>query len=137
MADTENSERAEELLQQSAEQRRHTSEPDQPPEEEASRSLPEAIADAYGALDAGDRHENLTVRDADLAALVAGLEETDQVADVADQANEHLDRDAPAESRAHMLKAIFRVGLQEIAPETIDAAKEGKRKHLTQQADEF
>lgn len=136
--DSENSQKAEEVLKQSAEQRRYSTEPSQQSDPDPDQqSLADAIADAYAALEDGDQHENLTVRDRDLAALVAGLEETGELESVAARANDVLDRDAPAESRAHLLKAVLRVGFEEVAPEAIDDAKDGKRQHLTQQADEF
>ena len=95
------------------------------------------MRDAYARLDEGELHENLTVRDGDLAALVAALEETDQLSTIGDQANEWLGRDGDAESRAAVLKALLRVGLQGVASDEVEAAKEGKREFLASQADEF
>lgn len=136
MSDSDNSEKAEELLQQSKSQKRHTTDPSSSDENSAPR-LQDAVRDAYVRLDEGELHENLTVRDGDLAALVAALEETDQLSTIGERANQWLDRDGDAESRAAVLKTLLRVGLQEVASEEVEAAKEGKREYLASQADEF
>ena len=136
MAD--DTEKAEELLKQSAEQKRHNSNPTvSETGGEPEQSLDEAVADAYRRMDDGEIHENLTVRDGDLAALIAGLEETGELETIGTRANNHLDRDGDADSRAAVLKALLRVGLQEVASEEVEAAKEGKRSHLMSHADEF
>jgi hypothetical protein len=127
----------EELLQQSQEQKRHTTEPNSTPTETAEdsgQSLEAAIADAYAAMDAGDLHENLTVRDANMAALIAGLQATGQLEEIGDRANERLDRDFDVDTVAGFLKAILRVGLEDIAPETLEAVEEGYQQY---QQDEF
>lgn len=136
MSDSDNSEKAEELLKQSKSRKRHTTDPSSSDENSAPR-LQDAVRDAYARLDEGELHENLTVRDGDLAALVAALEETDQLSTIGDQANEWLGRDGDAESRAAVLKALLRVGLQGVASDEVEAAKEGKREFLASQADEF
>ena len=133
---SDNSEKAEELLQQSAQQKRHTTDPDDTGASSAP-PLQTAVTDAYTRLDEGEIHENLTVRDGDLAALVAALEETGELSSVGERANQWLGRDGDAESRAAVLKSLLRVGLQEVASDEVEAAKEGKRKFLASQADEF
>jgi len=135
---SENSDKAEELLQQSKEQKRHTTDPetdtstgsDSPP-------LQEAVSESYARLEAGEMHENLTVRDADLAALMAALDETGELPAVGQRANDWLSREASAESRADVLNALLRVGLHEVASDEVEGAKEGKRQFLASQADEF
>jgi len=133
---SDDSEKAEELLQQSKSQKRHTTDPSSS-DGNSDPPLQDAVRDAYARLDEGDLHENLTVRDGDLAALVAALEETDQLSTIGDRANQWLDRDGTAESRAAVLKALLRVGLQDVASDEVEAAKEGKREFLASQADEF
>lgn len=130
------SNKAEELLQQSTDQRRHTTEPTQQ-SDDSDVELSDAVARAYDDLDEGELHQNLTLRDGDLTALVEGLQRTGDLGAVAGRANEVLDRDGPVESRADLLKALVRVGLAEVASEEVAAAKDGKRRHLTSQADDF
>lgn len=131
---------AEELLQSSKEQRRHTTDPatdDSSPTDEPGQSLEDAVADAYAAFDDGGLHPNVTVRDADLAALVEGLEQTGELAAVTERANDRLGRDAATDTKADLVKALVRVGLDAVASEEVEAAKNGKRMHLTSQADDF
>jgi len=52
-------------------------------------TLVDAVADAY----ASDISENLTIRDGNLAALFAGLEETGELEAVIEAAADELDRD--------------------------------------------
>lgn len=134
---TDSTDEAEELLQQSKSQKRHTTDPQQSSETDDSQSLEEAVAEAYARLDAGEVHENLTVRDGDLAALVAALEATDQLDAVGERANQWLGRDEDASSRAAVLKLLLRIGLNEVASDEVEAAKAGKREFLASQADEF
>lgn len=126
---------AEELLAQSKDQKRHNTETQSEPEEESPEtlSLEDAIADAYEALDAGDLHENLTVRDDNMAALVAGMQATGDLEAVGKSANRRLDRDFDVDTRAGFLRAVLRVGLDEVASEKLDAVEEGY--HRFQQQD--
>ena len=78
MSDTTDDRDPEELLEQSKEQKRHRSEPQQSTESEGP-SLEEYIADVYEELDAGEVPTNLTMRDRNLAALIRGLDEADQL----------------------------------------------------------
>lgn len=137
----ENQDKAEELLSQSKSQSRLNSEvSDQPTteqDESEGLSLAEAVANAYEDLDEGEIHQNLTVRDEDLAALVTALENTGQLNNVAQRAYDRLDIEGEPNSRADFIKAAVRLALSEIGEEEVEAAKQGKRKHLTQQADTF
>jgi len=93
---------AEELLQQSKTQKRHETDPaditvaDEP-------TLVDAVADAY----ASDISENLTIRDGNLAALFAGLEETGELEAVIEAAADELDRDRDGTSKAEALRGWF------------------------------
>ena len=138
---SESQDKAEELLSQSKSQSRLSSEAsDQSAteqDESEELSLADAVANAYEDLDQGELHQNLTVRDEDLAALVTGLEKTGQLNNVAQRAYNRLDLEDEPSSRADFIKAALRLALSEIGEEEVEAAKEGKRKHLTQQADTF
>ena len=103
-----------------------------------SLELEEAVREAYEQLDEGEIPENLTIRDEDLAALFAGLDETDGLEDVGKAAANALERDADRlDTRVAVLKLLVRVGLDEVAPDTVESAKEGRRQYLESQADEF
>lgn len=135
MAD--DTEEAEKLLQQAKEQKRHETEPSKQSSED-DVSLEEAVQEAYEQIDNGDVYENLTIRDEDLAALFAGLDETDQLEDIGEAAADALSRDVDGlETRATVLKLLVRVGISEVSPEIIESAKEGRRAYLASQADEF
>ncbi|MFQ3293058.1 MAG: hypothetical protein ACI8VE_000112, partial [Natrialbaceae archaeon] len=92
---SESQDKAEELLSQSKSQSRLSSEAsDQSAteqDESEELSLADAVANAYEDLDQGELHQNLTVRDEDLAALVTGLEKTGQLNNVAQRAYNRLD----------------------------------------------
>lgn len=127
---------AEQALQQSKEQKRHSAEPANTREEESGLSLTDAVAEAYHDLDAGDLHENLTVRDENLAALIAGLEETGQLEAVGQRANELLGRDEDIDSRAALLKVLIRVGIHEVAADELDDAKQGRTQYIQEKESE-
>jgi hypothetical protein len=136
----DNRDKAEEMLQESKDQTRHGAEaPSESQNDTPSLSLQEAIRDAYERIDANDMPENLTIRDARLAALIRGLEETDQLATVAADAGAELGRDSDNTrgTRAATLRLLIRIGLREVAPETMQTAVEARKEYLTQQADEF
>lgn len=127
MSESDSDKDPRELLEQAGEQRRHSDDSTASGrEDEPEKSLERAVADAYHDLDDGDRHENLTVRDENIAALVAGLEDTDRLVDVGEAANAHLGRDADVGSRADVLKALLRVGIDEIDADVLDAGREGR-----------
>jgi hypothetical protein len=131
---------AEELLEESKDQTRHGAEaPGESKTEATPQSLHEAIREAHERIDADEMPENLTIRDARLAALIWGLDETDQLATVAADAGAELgrDRDDTRGTRAATLRLLVRVGLREVAPETIQTAVEARKEYLTEQADEF
>ncbi|WP_433631049.1 hypothetical protein [Halomicrococcus sp. NG-SE-24] len=127
---------AEELLQQSGEQKRHNSEPSTEETTDA-RSLQDAIVDAYEAIDDGDSSSNITVRDENLAALVRGLEDVDELSDVAEAARDELDRDEGRVSRSQTLGDLARVGLDVVAPEVIEDGKAARKEFVLSQEDEF
>lgn len=132
--------KAEELLQESKGQTRHAAEvSDNSQPENTPQSLHEAIRNGHARIDADEMPENLTIRDARLAALIWGLEETDQLAAVAADAGAELGRDSDdtRETRAATLRLLVRVGLREVAPETMQTAVEARKEYLTEQADEF
>ena len=138
MTDETDSDKAEDLLQQAKTQKRHTTDPSAGSTEDGEgQSLETAVVHAYERLDSGDLHENLTLRDADLAALMAGLEETGRLEEIGKRAASRLDRDESADSRASVLKLLVRIGLSEVAAEEVAAAKDGKKEFVVSQVDDF
>ncbi|MFC7216516.1 hypothetical protein ACFQO4_20870 [Saliphagus sp. GCM10025334] len=130
--------KAEALLEEAKQQKRHETEPTNEPADD-SPSLEDAIVDAYAAIDDGDAHSNLTIRDSDLAALVAGLDETDGLEEIVADAQDDLDRegtDADA-TKAMALGLLVRVGLSEVAPDTLETTLEAKKRHAVNQASEI
>lgn len=131
MTDDNDTNAAEELLQQSKTQKRHQTDPEVSGED--SRDLADAVADAY----ASDISENLTIRDGNLAALFAGLEQTGELESVINVAAEELGREPDGTSKAEALRLLVRVALGEVAPETLDAGAEGYQQYRESQDYEF
>jgi hypothetical protein len=127
--------KAEKLLQNSKNQKRSTSEPS--PSDETVE-LTQTIQQAYEAIDNGDASSNITVRDTNLAALFHGLEESDDLAHVAVAARSAIDREDNSNvNRSQTIGDLIRVGLQEVAPETVDQAMKAKKEYLLSKEDEF
>lgn len=141
MADNRN--KAEKMLQESKDQTRHGAEaPSEAEDTEITaslQSLQEAIRDAHESIDTDEMPENLTIRDEWLAALIRGLEATGQLEDVAVDAGTALGRNSNDihGTRAAALRLLIRVGLREIAPQTMETAVEARKEYLADQADEF
>lgn len=132
----DNADDAEALLQEAKEQKRHETDPTTVADD--AQSLEDAVAAAYDDLGDGDLPENLTIRDSNLAALFAGLDETDELGSIVADAATALDRDEPdADSKAAALRMLVRVGLDKVAPETLDAGAAGYELHREQQDYEF
>lgn len=134
----DDTEKAEELLSQSKDQTRVKSEAPDTDDSDDARPLDEAIADAFAQLEADALSENITVRDDRLAALFEALDETGRLADIEAECIDHLGRDEnPAGNKAALARYLLRVGLSDVAPETVEQAKSGYRIHLDNQADAF
>lgn len=122
----------EELLAQSKEQKRHTSEPSAT-DDEPEVSLEEHIVDAYSDINSAGGSSNLTMRDANLAALIRGLENADLLDDVGADLRDELGKDhEDSETRSSVLSLLARVGLQEARPELLETGKEAKRSYREQ-----
>jgi len=138
MSDTTDDRDPEELLEQSKEQKRHQSEPQQDSEAVDESSLEEHIADVYEELDAGEVPTNLTMRDRNLAALIRGLDEAGQLDEVGADLREHLDRDTTdSESRGSVLGLLVRAGLDEVRPDLIEAGEAGYETFTERQETQF
>lgn len=127
----------EELLQSSAEKRRTDSAADSNSSEDNTQSLEDAVAEAFTELEDGDLHPNLSFRDEHLSALFAALDETGEIDRVIDQASQHVDVEDLGSGQSRALRILVRVGLETVAPETLDAGRDGYRDYLSSQADSF
>jgi len=135
----DDAQKAEELLQQGGQKLHEAEAPEQSAEtDDDSPDLQTAIKEAYAKIDAGDTHENLTVRDENLAALIHGLDDAGELGAIASEANEELDReDDASDTAAGVLKALIRVGLNEVRPDAMETAVEARKEYQLEQTDEF
>lgn len=130
----------EELLQQSKERKRHTSEPTQSPDSPDVDRV-EAIKNALIAIDEGNAPENINLRDARLKGLLVGLEEAGELQQVAADLNTIVDGDLDADtddiSQSDVARLLLRVGLQEGIPEVLEDAQEARKQKAVEQAEGF
>lgn len=132
---------AEELLQQSKQQSRHTSEPTTAEADGQSVDQVTAIKDALVAIEAGDAPENINLRDARLKALLVGLSEAGELSGAAADAAAVLDTDTDVNvddaSQSDVSRLLLRIGLQEALPGVLDDAMEARKQKALEQADGF
>ena len=105
------------------------------PEEDVD-PLEAAIVRAFERLDAGNASKSLSLRDAQLAALIHGLkEEREDFTAVGVALQEALGRDADPEAidRSEVLRLAIRVGLREAAPEVVEIGRSAQVRHVTDQ----
>lgn len=130
---------AEELLQQSKEQTRHTSEPAATTASSAGVDRIEAIKEALIAIDGGEVPENINIRDKRLKALIVGLERSGDlegvVTDVGATLDTNVDIDEPTQS--DLARLLIRAGLQEALPDVLEDATEARQKALLEEATDF
>jgi len=98
--------------------------------------LEAAIGQTLERVEAGDASKSLSLRDAQLAALIQGLEEQQEdLTTVGVALQEALGRDADPETidRSEILRLAIRVGLREAAPEVVETAREAYVQHVSEQ----
>jgi hypothetical protein len=101
-------------------------------------SLSEAIQYHHASIEAGEETQQMSFRDERIAALLRGLEDTEQLEDLARDAESALEREGnTAEGRAATLRLLVRIGLQEVAPERIQTAVEARREYQAKYKNEF
>ena len=130
----------EELLQQSKEQKRHTSEPNQSTDSPGVDRV-EAIKNALITIDEGDAPENINLRDARLKALLVGLEKADELQKVAAELSPAVDADLDLNtddvSQSDVARLLLRVGLREGLPDVLEDAQEARKQMAVEQAEGF
>ena len=125
------------VLEQSKEQKRHQSEAQQETTSDEP-ALEAYIADIYEELEAGEVPTNLTMRDRNLAALIRGLDEADQLDAVGADLRDHLGRDeTDSESRGSLLGLLVRAGLADVRPDLIEAGETGYKPYTERQDTQF
>lgn len=130
----------EELLQQSKERKRHTSEPKESTETTDIDRV-ETIKNALIAIDDGEAPENINLRDARVKALLIGLEEADELQEAATELDAVVDGDVDVMSdeisQSDVARLLLRVGLQEGIPEILEDAQEARKQKAVEQAEGF
>ena len=104
--------------------------------EEDGDPLEAAIGGALERVEAGDASKSLSLRDAQLAALIQGLEEQQEdLTTVGVALQEALGREADpgAIDRSEILRLAIRVGLREAAPEVVETAREAHVRRVSEQ----
>ena len=132
----------EELLQQSKEQSRHTSEPSEASSsDEQTVDRVSAIKEALIAIDDGDAPENINLRDARLKGLLVGLSDTGELSQIATELETVVDGDTAVStdnaSQSDVARLLLRVGLQEALPDILEDAKEARKQKVLEDADEY
>lgn len=137
----ENERDAEELLNQSKSNDKKTSEPAPPADSDDELTLQDAVAELYQEFEDGDLSENLTIRDRKLAALIRGYERTGRLPEVASNAIEAAGKnpaDENLDARATALRYLLEYAIRDLQPaEDLEAASEGQKQYLMNQAEEF
>lgn len=102
--------------------------------DDAEAILEDTIVDILGAIDDGEVSKTLSLRDERLTALLRGLEETGNLDDVGNELREELGREHTDEAidRSEALRLAVRVGLQEAAPDTVEAARDAYARHASE-----
>jgi len=93
-------------------------------QEEPSQTLTDAIVRELDAIDDG-QSPNVTIRDRNLAALLRGLEERDELDQLGEAFDQALGNDPADEyTKADIGRLGVRIALENAAPETIDALED-------------
>ena len=122
MTDTDD---AEDLLQQSKQKRHETN----PSDSQPTTSLKDAIKQELAAIEAGEKPQNVTVRDGNLVALLDGLDEAGDLETIVADARAALGRDGDEVSRSEAARLLIRIGIAEVAPDAIRTAVEAQKEH--------
>lgn len=143
-------EEIEAILEETKENKRHTTEPEgdddedqDDPQEETQNKIqgPDrttAIKDALIAIERDERRTNVTIRDAQIKAFLDGIEASGDIETAANQLANRLDS-APEENptRSGIARLAIRIGFHECLPEMIEDARDAHKEALLEQADEF
>jgi len=97
--------------------------------------LEDAIVTLLGDVESGEVSKTLSVRDEQLAALIRGLEQTDNLDEVGASLREQLGRNGGSDGtdRSEMIRLAVRLGLREAAPEVVETARDAYARHASEQ----
>lgn len=128
----------EELLNQTTDQRRTTTQPSAS-EEGETVSLEEAVADAFDEIENGDINSTFGFRDERIVALLVGIERAGELEDVVSDAQRALGREVDVEdvSRSEAARLLIRLGIQALDEELLEIGSAAYQKHLRDKADNF
>jgi hypothetical protein len=98
-------------------------------------ALVDELVTALSEIEAGDRRKTIAVRDKPVAALLKTLDENpDEMIAVGQALQQALGRDTDDEfDRSEISRLVFRVGLQEAAPEYMEQLQEAHAEHMKDQ----
>ncbi|MDL0131438.1 hypothetical protein PNP59_10910 [Halobacterium salinarum] len=137
MTDQQSDVDAEEALQAAKEQKRHTSQATSVEEDQdVAVDRVTAIKDALLAIENGESPENINFRDAQLKALLVGLDDVDELGEAAQRISTVLDDDVNTEdavSQSDLARLLIRVGLREALPEVRKDATEAEQQKALEQ----
>jgi len=119
-----------EIIEQSKNQSRTNTEAATTESTEETQPLDEAVADALADIEDGDLHKNITLRDGNLAALFAALDETGRLEDIQRDAEDATGREEEDVTTAAAARALIRVGLEEVAEDAVADAKNGREMYI-------
>jgi len=129
----------EELLQQSRDQRRTSTEATASTDSDDQPSLQAAVRQAFAEVEAGELNSTFGFRDERLVALLVGLERSGELAGVVTDAQAALGKDPDPESatRSAAASLLIRLGLQHLDEDVLEAGRAGYEEHLRSKAEEF
>lgn len=134
--DNDETDEAEELFRAAGDRTRDRVEPATSDDgAEEGSDLTAAAQDAYSQLSDGGLHSNVTVRDEDLAAFFAALEQTDQLGSVGERAATELSQDEFPDTKAGVLAVLARLGIEHVAADEWEARADGQREFLIESVD--
>lgn len=127
----------EEALTSTLDQTRTNTEPKTADADDETPELDGAVADALAAIDNDELHENITLRDKNLAALFEALAKTERLEAIQRGAEAAVDRDEKDVTTAAAARALIRVGLQEVGEDVLADAKDGREKYILEKESDF
>lgn len=140
MTNDRNQQKAEDILQQSKNQSRHTTEPSaSETDAPAPPDCQTAIKAALLAIDRRDTPENINIRDARLKALLVGVEDSGDLPAIVETLETHLDTEIDTETptQSDIARLLIRVGLQEATSDLLADAMTARQEALLEQANDF
>ena len=104
----------------------------------SSVELADAIAEEYRRVRDGDASTTLTLRDERVAAIVRGLDEVDQLADLSETvwADVPGEPNGQPESRSSLLAGLLRAGLQEADESVFETDQTAYQQYQTEHESE-